>query len=253
VAEAEIAVVAGHEANGPSESVERLPSEEASRRELAQWLSAPAVGSWLYLADDRRWQRFAKRGLDIIASLAGIIVLSLPCLVVAIAIRIDSPGPIIYRQQRVGQGGRRFTLFKFRSMVAMADDLLPAVAESNGRPRFFFKMRSDPRKTRVGQLLRRFSLDEMPQLFNVLKGDISLVGPRPPLQSEVEAYTDRHWLRLQVPQGMTGLWQVSGRSELTFDEMVELDFRYMRRWSFWFDLLILLRTIPAVVSGRGAY
>jgi lipopolysaccharide/colanic/teichoic acid biosynthesis glycosyltransferase len=144
-------------------------------------------------------------------------------------------------------------MFKFRSMVDDADDFMPALLDRNESTFPLFKIFEDPRRTRVGRLLRRWSIDELPQLFNVLKGDLSLVGPRPPLESELAGYRPEHWQRLRMPQGMTGLWQVSGRSLLTFDQMLALDMDYIDNWSVWLDLMVLARTVPAVLSGRGAY
>jgi lipopolysaccharide/colanic/teichoic acid biosynthesis glycosyltransferase len=213
---------------------------------LPEPISAAPVGR-------KRLQLIVKRVFDIAVSAAGIAVLSIPMLLIAIAIRLDSRGPLIYRTQRASIGGRIFTMYKFRSMVENADDMMPYLAEQNERDGPVFKIREDPRKTRVGHLLRRFSLDELPQLFNVFKGDLSLIGPRPPLASEVEVYMQEHWRRLAMPQGMTGLWQVSGRSLLHFDEMLKLDLEYIHSWSLWLDFKILLKTIPVVLSGRGAF
>jgi lipopolysaccharide/colanic/teichoic acid biosynthesis glycosyltransferase len=172
---------------------------------------------------------------------------------VALAIKLDSPGPIFYRQQRVGKHGRRFWMLKFRSMRQDADRLLDTLRAHNEASGPLFKMRRDPRITRVGRLLRRWSLDELPQLFNVLRGDMSLVGPRPPIPAEVEEYEDWQHGRLRAVPGITGLWQVSGRSEVPFHDMVRLDLHYIRNWSLGLDLVILLRTIPAVLTSRGAY
>jgi exopolysaccharide biosynthesis polyprenyl glycosylphosphotransferase len=200
------------------------------------------------------WGRVAKRLLDI--TVAGLMVLLLSPLLLAlvILIRLDSAGPAVYRQRRVGKGGREFTMFKFRSMVADAEAQRPDLEhlnESTGG--VTFKLRDDPRITRVGRLLRRLSLDELPQLFNILRGEMSLVGPRPPLVTEVNLYSKWVRKRLEAVPGLTGLWQVSGRSEIGFDRMVEMDLFYIEHWSFWLDVWILIRTIPAVLSGRGAY
>jgi len=201
----------------------------------------------------RRRQELIKRWLDVGVSLSLMAVaVPLACLIVA-AIRLDSPGPAFYSQVRVGRGGKRFRMFKFRSMALDADERMEQVRLLNEAVGPIFKIREDPRVTRVGRFLRRTSLDELPQIFNVLRGDMSLVGPRPPLPSEVESYADWHHRRLTVRQGMTGLWQVSGRSLLAFDEMVKLDIYYIENWSIWLDLLILLRTIPIVLQARGAY
>lgn len=202
---------------------------------------------------EQRLQVAAKRGLDVMVSALALLILLAPMLLIGLAINLDSRGPVIYRQRRVGKDGRPFTMYKFRSMVADADDLMPALAEQNENTLPIFKIRDDPRKTRVGHVLRRLSLDELPQVVNVLKGDLSLVGPRPPLEREIAAYRPAHWQRLSVPQGMTGLWQVSGRSLLNFDEMLELDLEYIESWTLWRDLVLLAKTVPAVLSGRGAF
>jgi len=174
-------------------------------------------------------------------------------LLIALAIRLDSPGPVLFRQTRVGRGGRPFTLYKFRSMVAEAEMARASLAELNQADGPLFKIKDDPRCTRVGRILRRFSLDELPQFYNVLRGEMSLVGPRPALPEEVAQYQDWHKKRLEVTPGLTGLWQVRGRSELTFDEMMLLDIYYAENWSLGLDLRILLETIPKVLTGQGAY
>jgi exopolysaccharide biosynthesis polyprenyl glycosylphosphotransferase len=197
--------------------------------------------------------QLVKRGIDILVSLTSIIALSPVLAATALAIVIDSPGSAIFPQIRVGQGGRTFTLYKFRSMRTGADDEkddLRRVTETNG---VTFKLKADPRRTRVGRFIRRTSLDELPQFYNVLRGEMSLVGPRPAIPSEVEKYEEWHRKRLLVKPGLTGLWQVMGRSELPFEEMVMLDVFYIENWSLPMDLKILLRTIPSVLSGRGAY
>jgi exopolysaccharide biosynthesis polyprenyl glycosylphosphotransferase len=170
-------------------------------------------------------------------------------------IRFDSPGPALYRQTRVGRRGRLFTVYKLRTMVRDADRLRATLADANDSDRAgaLFKMRRDPRVTRIGTFLRRYSLDELPQLLNVLKGDMSLVGPRPALPAEVETYAPDVCRRLAVRPGITGLWQVSGRSELSWEETVRLDLQYVDNWSWWLDLHILLRTTSAVVGHKGAY
>ena len=172
---------------------------------------------------------------------------------VAVAIRLDSPGPAIFKQTRVGRGGAEFTCFKFRSMQVDAESKVDMLRDKNEATGPLFKMRHDPRRTRVGRFVRRTSLDELPQLWNVLRGEMSLIGPRPNLPSEVQEYEPWHLRRLEVPPGITGLWQVSGRSDLSFDEMVLLDVYYIENWSPILDLQILLKTIPTVVFGSGAY
>jgi exopolysaccharide biosynthesis polyprenyl glycosylphosphotransferase len=199
-------------------------------------------------------RRVAKSAFDRTVSLVALVLLAPVCLVIAALVRLDSPGPAFFRQQRVGRGGSTFTLWKFRSMHADAERELEALIESNehaGSP--VFKMRADPRVTRVGRFLRRTSLDELPQLLNVLRGQMSLVGPRPPLPSEVEQYGRHVHRRLLVRPGLTGVWQVSGRSELSWEESVRLDLHYVENWTLWFDISILCRTVRAVARARGAY
>ncbi|MCL4079022.1 sugar transferase [Coriobacteriia bacterium Es71-Z0120] len=194
-----------------------------------------------------------KRAFDLVMASA-IVVAGMPLwLLIAAAIRIDSPGPVLFKQERVGRGGRRFLMYKFRSMFRDAEERLAEVLDANEADGPLFKMKDDPRVTRVGKWLRRYSIDEFPQLLNVLKGEMSLVGPRPPLPRETEAYSERDWQRMQVLPGMTGLWQVSGRSHLTFEEMVRLDLFYIENWSVTFDLALMLRTIPVVLGARGAW
>ncbi len=199
------------------------------------------------------WSFRTKRGLDLALSLLFLVLLAPLVAVIAIAIRLDSRGPVIFLQQRVGRDGWLFKCYKFRSMVDGADEGRADLWDRNEATGPIFKMRSDPRITRVGRVLRRLSLDELPQLWNVLRGDMSLVGPRPPMPCEVEGYADWHRRRLEVAPGLTGLWQVSGRSDLTFDEMVMLDLFYAENWSLGLDLNILLRTVPSVLRGTGAY
>jgi exopolysaccharide biosynthesis polyprenyl glycosylphosphotransferase len=194
-----------------------------------------------------------KRGVDVVGAGIGL-VLGAPLLaLIGLAVQLDSPGPILFEQVRVGAGGKPFMIYKLRSMRLGAETELEELRDLNESDGPIFKMRDDPRLTRVGRFLRRTSLDELPQLWNVLRGEMSLVGPRPPLPSEVGSYLEWHKKRLQVRPGMTGLWQVSGRSLLSFDEMVLLDIYYIENWSLWLDLKILMRTIPQVLCGDGAY
>ncbi len=171
----------------------------------------------------------------------------------ALAVRLTSRGPALFRQTRVGTDGQEFTVYKFRSMVVDAEQRLTALAEANEGNGVLFKIRQDPRVTRIGRVLRKYSLDELPQLLNVLRGNMSLVGPRPPLPSEVAGYSRTEIRRLRVRPGMTGLWQVSGRSDLTWEESLRLDLRYVDNWSLALDLSILWRTVRAVTQGSGAY
>jgi exopolysaccharide biosynthesis polyprenyl glycosylphosphotransferase len=194
-----------------------------------------------------------KRCFDIVASIL-ILILLMPIIpLIALMIRLDSPGPVFYRQDRVGEGGRIFKFLKFRSMYHGADQRLSELAARNEQSGPVFKIRSDPRITSVGRFLRRSSLDEIPQIFNVLNGDMSIVGPRPPLPSEVERYLPWQRRRLEVKPGITCLWQISGRSQISFDEWMRLDMEYLKTRSFQTDLLIFLKTIPAVIARRGAY
>ncbi len=199
------------------------------------------------------WPRLIKRAMDVVGGVAAFLLFSPAMGLVALAIRLDSKGPILFRQERLGEHGKPFEVFKFRSMRVGAEaerDDLAALNEADGP---LFKIKDDPRSTRVGRLIRRKSLDELPQLINVLQGDMSLVGPRPPLASEVSNYESWQRKRLRVKPGMTGLWQVSGRSDLSFDEMCLLDIYYIENWSLWLDVRIILRTIPLFFLGRGAY
>lgn len=199
------------------------------------------------------WNAILKRAIDIAGSLL-LLVLAAPIMaVLAILIRVDSEGPVIFSQRRIGRCGRLFTAFKFRSMYAGAEDDQTKLDRLNEARGPIFKIRKDPRRTRVGAWMRRMSFDELPQLLNVLRGEMSLVGPRPPLVSEVEHYQEWQKRRMEVSPGMTGLWQVSGRSELTFDEMCMLDIYYIENWSPWLDFWILLKTLPTVLLARGAY
>ena len=200
-----------------------------------------------------RWGLVLKRAIDIVASSLGLVVLSPLLGLVAAAIKLDSPGPVLFRQVRVGKGGKHFVLYKFRSMREGAEQEQEKLAELNEATGPLFKIRDDPRLTRVGKIIRRMSIDELPQLYNVLRGEMSLVGPRPPVPKEVEAYLEWHKKRLEISPGLTGLWQVSGRSDLTFDEMVLLDIYYIENWSPALDTIITLRTIPRVLFGDGAY
>ncbi|HST04780.1 MAG TPA: sugar transferase [Chloroflexia bacterium] len=194
-----------------------------------------------------------KRIVDVALVLVTLLFAALPMLVIASIIKLTSPGPVLFRQKRVGKDGRIFVCFKFRSMYKDAESRLDEIRHLNEADGPIFKMKEDPRLTPFGKFLRRTSLDELPQLFNILKGDMSWVGPRPPTPDEVKSYSDWQLQRLAVTSGLTGLWQVSGRSNLSFDEMVKLDLYYAENWSMVLDLTIMLRTIPAVLKRSGAY
>ena len=193
-----------------------------------------------------------KRLLDIAGGTAMLLVASPVMLTIALAIKISSPGPVLFKQIRAGRNGRKFTMFKFRSMVVDAEARRAQLLHLNEMSGPVFKIRRDPRITRVGAFIRRTSLDELPQLFNIVGGDMSLVGPRPPLPSEVEQYKPWQRRRLSVKPGLTGLWQVSGRNNIDFEEWMALDLRYIDDWSLWLDVKILLRTLPAVLFRTGA-
>jgi exopolysaccharide biosynthesis polyprenyl glycosylphosphotransferase len=209
-------------------------------------------------------ERFVKRASDIVISALALIFLAPFLLLISLFIKLDSRGKILFRQERVGMDGRKFLCYKFRTMRADADENLhreayrkniegatDANAGDEEKP-VFGKVKDDPRRTRVGKFLRRASLDELPNLLNVLMGDMSIVGPRPPIPYEVEEYDIRHRKRLDMKPGITGLWQVSGRNRLTFEEMVQIDLYYIENWSLWLDLKIILLTLPAVLRGDGA-
>lgn len=195
----------------------------------------------------------AKRAFDLFVAVLALVVLSSLFLAVAVAVRATDGGPVFFRQRRVGRNGEQFDMLNFRSMVVDAEQQLASLTALNESSGVLFKLRQDPRVTRVGRYLRRLSLDELPQLWNVLRGDMSLVGPRPPLPSEVARYESDVRRRLLVRSGMTGLWQVSGRSELSWKDSVRLDLYYVDNWSMVSDLVIMAKTVRAVLAARGAY
>jgi exopolysaccharide biosynthesis polyprenyl glycosylphosphotransferase len=224
--------------NAPVEYIGQFPTIPLHRRDFP-------IGSFLM-----------KRVVDVGISL-GALTLASPFLVgIAILVKIDSMrtggGPIFYKAARIGRKGRTFTCYKFRTMVTNADGLKADLAHMNERKGVLFKIVNDPRVTRVGRWLRKYSLDELPQFYNVLRGDMSLVGPRPPIASEVEQYDLAHLRRLDVLPGITGLWQVEARQDPSFDSYISLDTAYVENWSFWLDLKILARTIGVVFSGTGS-
>jgi exopolysaccharide biosynthesis polyprenyl glycosylphosphotransferase len=197
--------------------------------------------------------RNAKRVVDVMVSAVALVALSPLLLVLALAVKLTSRGSSLFVQERCGLGGRRFRFYKLRTMVSNAEDCKAALVHLNEMTGPAFKIRRDPRITAIGRLLRKLSLDELPQLWNVLRGDMSLVGPRPPTPDEVARYTPRHAQRLSVMPGITGLWQVSGRNDIRdFERWIDLDLEYARTWSVWLDLRILLRTVVVVALVRGA-
>jgi exopolysaccharide biosynthesis polyprenyl glycosylphosphotransferase len=196
----------------------------------------------------------AKRLLDIVASAILLVLLTPIFLAVAIAIRLEDPGPILFKQTRVGRWGTLFTMWKFRSMFTDAEERKrELMAQNEMEGGVLFKMKDDPRITKVGRIIRKTSIDELPQLWNVFKGEMSLVGPRPPVTQEVDQYSLSDRRRLEVIPGITCIWQVSGRSDIPFEQQVELDVQYIESQSFWNDIKILLKTVPALLFGTGAY
>jgi exopolysaccharide biosynthesis polyprenyl glycosylphosphotransferase len=220
--------------NAPVEYIGQFPTIPLHRRDFP-------IGSFLM-----------KRMLDIFLSSLALFMLSPIMLVISIAVMLGSDGPIFYRAARIGRKGRTFTCFKFRTMVVNADKIKADLAHMNEREGVLFKIVNDPRVTPVGRVLRKYSLDELPQFYNVLRGDMSLVGPRPPIASEVEQYDLSHLRRLDVLPGITGLWQVEARQDPSFDSYISLDTAYVENWSFWLDLKILARTVGVVLSGTGS-
>ncbi|HEY4380842.1 MAG TPA: sugar transferase [Acidobacteriaceae bacterium] len=220
--------------NAPVEYIGQFPTIPLHRRDLP-------IGAFLL-----------KRVLDTTGAALALIIGAPFMLILMAAIKLDSVGPIFYRAQRIGRKGRTFTCYKFRTMVANADKLKKDLEHKNERDGILFKISNDPRVTRVGRILRKYSFDELPQFYNVLRGDMSLVGPRPPIASEVEQYDIAHLRRLDVLPGMTGLWQVEARQDPSFDSYISLDTAYVENWSLWLDLKILARTVGVVVSGTGS-
>lgn len=203
--------------------------------------------------ESRKFYHFIKRFLDILLSTLGLLGLSPVMGVIAYKIKKEDGGPIFYKQTRIGKNGRKFKMYKFRSMVVNADQLLDKLKGLNEVDGAMFKIKRDPRVTEVGHFIRKHSLDELPQFFNVIKGDMSLVGPRPPLPSEVAEYSEYDKQRLYVTPGCTGLWQVTGRNEVGFNEMVQLDIEYIKKANFCFDLWIIWRTVEIVIKPNGSY
>lgn len=194
-----------------------------------------------------------KRGMDILGALVGLLITAVLTPFIALAIKLESKGPVFFSQIRIGKNGRRFRLWKFRSMYIDAEERKKELAQQNESDGFMFKMENDPRITKVGRIIRKLSIDELPQFFNVLIGDMSLVGTRPPTADEFEKYNIQYRRRLCITPGLTGMWQVSGRSDITkFDEVVELDLKYIENWSLWLDIKILFQTVGVVLFGKGA-
>ena len=205
----------------------------------------------------KKVNRIIKRIFDIVVTVCGGILILPFIAVIALLIRLDSPGPVVFAHRRVGQGGKEFSCYKFRSMVSNAQEELNAYLKDNPEAREEwerdFKLKDDPRITKIGRFLRKTSLDELPQLWNVLVGDMSLVGPRPIVKDEIVKYGTYINDFYLVPPGITGVWQVSGRSDTTYDERVQMDSWYVHNWSVWIDIVYLVKTVLAVAKGKGAY
>ncbi|MDQ6728703.1 MAG: sugar transferase, partial [Actinomycetota bacterium] len=235
----------------------RVEVVSALRDIAVERLTLRTVGRFPILHVDRvhrhGWRAAAKRGFDVAVAASGLVVLSPVVLVTAMAVRLSSPGPVFFRQKRLGREGALFEILKFRTMVPDAEERLAGLRQRNEAGGPLFKLQHDPRVTRVGRVLRRLSLDELPQLWNVLRGEMSLVGPRPALPHEVTGWSPELHQRLRVTPGITGMWQVCGRSHASFDDYSRLDLYYVDNWSLLVDLTILAKTIPAVFSRRGAY
>jgi len=240
--------------------------ETVDKSGLSQPADAELYPDLLERDEERKFSRFVKRSMDIAGSFAALVLCSPLLVLISVAIKLTSKGPILFRQERVGRYGSRFTFLKFRSMECGSDARIhreyvkqyiageAEAARASQTQNAVYKIQSDPRITRVGKFLRRSSLDELPQFINVLRGDMSLVGPRPPIPYELEGYQIWHRRRvLESKPGITGLWQVSGRSRVKFDDMVRMDLRYAKTWSLWLDVKILLQTPAAVLFGAGAY
>ena len=205
--------------------------------------------------DNKPVQAFMKRAFDVSSTLLGLSFIIVPLLALAAAIKLDSPGPLFFKQERIGKNGKPFHIYKFRSMYIDAEERLAELQEKNeSQTGLLFKMNNDPRITKVGSFIRKYCLDELPQLINVLKGEMSLVGPRPPIQREVDQYKAWHHIRFTAIPGLTGPWQISNRAAIkSFDEVVELDFRYIVNWTFMRDIKLLFATIPVVLFGKGEW
>jgi lipopolysaccharide/colanic/teichoic acid biosynthesis glycosyltransferase len=242
------------------------PEENAKNSDSSFWADAILTGQvekWHRKARIKRmrWRIIVrltvglKRVLDIIGSVCAIILTSPIFIITAAAIKLDDGGPILFKQVRVGDGGRLFDIWKFRSMVLNADQIKDEILEQNahGDSGVTFKMKDDPRITKPGKWIRKLSIDEFPQFINVLMGEMSLVGPRPPVPREVALYGARHLRRLRAKPGITCLWQIGGRADIDFEGQVRLDLQYIHSQSLWNDIVIIIKTVPAVLLGKGAY
>ncbi|MCH1640123.1 sugar transferase [Paenibacillus timonensis] len=221
-------------------------TNEAQVIETGSYVSVSSKTRSIYLA--------AKRTMDFLGASFGILLLLPVLILIALLIKLEDPkGPILFKQQRVGKNGRPFNMYKFRSMVSNAEELLEQLLNQNEVSGHMFKIKEDPRVTKIGKLIRKTSLDELPQMINVLKGEMSLVGPRPPLPREVKEYNAYHMKRLEVTPGCTGLWQVSGRNSVGFEEMVDLDLKYISERSFFYDVKLIFKTFIILIRPNDAF
>lgn len=236
--------------NGPTVELTGAPEQLVLDLRIPGSTSFEAHGGLIAAS---RWQRTAKRTLDVVVALVTLALLAPLFAVVSLLIFSTSPGHVLYFQDRVGENGKIFRFCKFRTMQLGAAELKLSLHTHNEADGPVFKIREDPRVTKVGRILRKLSIDELPQLLHVLRGEMSLVGPRPHLVHEVEEYTEWEKQRLRVKPGITCIWQVSGRAELDFETWIQMDIEYIRQWTPWLDVKLLARTVPAVLSTRGAY
>jgi exopolysaccharide biosynthesis polyprenyl glycosylphosphotransferase len=234
-------------------SPERTPGHASEPRTVDELRIATVIAPQIEVVQRGPFATRAKRLFDVFLVFTAIVLLAPMLVVVALAVKLTSDGPVLFSQVRVGKGGRLFRFYKFRSMVTNAEALKLGLMPQNEKDGPIFKMQRDPRVTKVGRFLRKYSIDELPQLLNVLNGDMSLVGPRPPVPSEVVQYEEWQLRRLSVTPGLTCIWQTSGRSRTTFDEWMRMDLQYIDNWSFWLDLKLIAKTFKAVIDADGAY
>ncbi len=239
-------------------TVKMIMDVEYSRQMTRSFSYVSSVGTYPIITYHtialNTYEQILKRLMDVVISIFGVIVTSPIMLITALAIKLDSPGPVIFKQKRVGQNGRVFEILKFRSMCQDAEDRKRELADKNEMDGLMFKIKNDPRVTKVGKFIRKTSIDELPQLFNVIRGEMSLVGTRPPTTEEVSQYKRGQWRRISIKPGITGLWQISGRNNITsFDEVVELDLHYIDNWTLLLDIEILFKTVGVLIKRNGAY
>ena len=228
-----------------------LPGADSNRTKIDSFGNYPVITYTRFRSSYKRL--LIKRVMDIVGGLIGLLITAVFFPFVAIAIKLDSPGPVLFSQIRIGRNGRRFKIYKFRSMYIDAEERKKELQSRNEVKGLMFKMENDPRITKVGKFIRKTSIDELPQFYNVVKGDMSLVGTRPPTEDEFEKYNQYYRRRISMTPGLTGMWQVSGRSEIeNFDDVVKYDLQYIDNWSLWLDIKILFKTVVVVIAGRGS-